>query len=249
MLYWDLGALYGSQNIRTGDSPLDRRARRTNFPFRALRYWHAGCLIAEEARRHEREVTVIDFGCKRGTQKDVIDDPGNIRWVGLDWKLNAESLQDQGYAEVHQSDFDKPLPLADGSGDIAVSLHVFEHLPRPDFSLAEIRRVLKPGGLVIIGTPILPLPAAIIRNRQFKEMHRTGKKVLGKHIQAFSPGRWKRLLREGGVELEDCFGSHFYRQSGSPLENKEWWVRLNQLWGILLPGLGRDFIIVGRKKG
>ncbi|MBI3025157.1 MAG: class I SAM-dependent methyltransferase, partial [Candidatus Tectomicrobia bacterium] len=36
--------------------------------------------------------------------------------------------------------------LGEGSVDLAVSVGVFHELPRPDLALAEMRRVLKPGG-------------------------------------------------------------------------------------------------------
>jgi ubiquinone/menaquinone biosynthesis C-methylase UbiE len=42
---------------------------------------------------------------------------------------------------------------ADGFFDLVVSFSVMEHLPRPERALAEMHRVLKPGGLAIIGMP------------------------------------------------------------------------------------------------
>jgi SAM-dependent methyltransferase len=55
----------------------------------------------------------------------------------------------QFVADAHQ------IPLADGSVDAVVVQAVLEHLLDPDRAVAEIRRVLRPDGLVYAETPFL----------------------------------------------------------------------------------------------
>jgi SAM-dependent methyltransferase len=45
------------------------------------------------------------------------------------------------------------LPFATGSFDVVFAHAVFEHLASPDRALAELRRVLVPGGLVALRSP------------------------------------------------------------------------------------------------
>ena len=45
------------------------------------------------------------------------------------------------------------LPFADNSFDLVTSNMVFEHLDNPEVQLAEINRIMKPGGLLIFHTP------------------------------------------------------------------------------------------------
>jgi SAM-dependent methyltransferase len=45
------------------------------------------------------------------------------------------------------------LPFADGSFDVVFYHHVIEHVDDPAGSLRELARVLRPGGLIFIGTP------------------------------------------------------------------------------------------------
>jgi len=46
-----------------------------------------------------------------------------------------------------------PLPFPDGFFDLVIFTEIIEHLTNPFFALSEIRRVLKPGGWLLITTP------------------------------------------------------------------------------------------------
>lgn len=48
---------------------------------------------------------------------------------------------------------DERLPFPDAMFDLVVSNHVIEHVSDQELHLAEIRRVLKPGGCVYLATP------------------------------------------------------------------------------------------------
>jgi SAM-dependent methyltransferase len=48
-----------------------------------------------------------------------------------------------------------PLPFRDGSFDVVVSLETIEHILDPDALLAEVHRLLVPGGTLVLSTPRL----------------------------------------------------------------------------------------------
>lgn len=50
---------------------------------------------------------------------------------------------------------EQPLPFADNAFDAVFSSQVFEHVADLDFTLREIRRVLKPEGLLVVSVPFL----------------------------------------------------------------------------------------------
>lgn len=52
-----------------------------------------------------------------------------------------------------QMDANAPLPFADQSFDAVYAIEVFEHLGRPYEAMAEIHRILKPGGQLVFSVP------------------------------------------------------------------------------------------------
>ena len=99
----------------------------------------------------------LDVGCGAGYSLlkaktelncDVIGiDPepgahGVGRYTSDDWK-NLPIIK--GYSEN--------LPFEENSFDLVYSSHVLEHVSSEEKSLAEMKRVLKPGGVLIIGMP------------------------------------------------------------------------------------------------
>lgn len=216
----------------------------TRYSIRLLRYWWAGQALAAEARRQGRKLTVLDLGCERGWLKLFTPEGCVERWIGLDW--NPRSKEDIGYHEVIAANFDEPLPLETHSVDAVVSLHVFEHLPRPGATVAEVSRILKYEGIFLAGTPTIPEPFAKLRERYFRHEFRQGRIIPGGHINSFSPRRWRGLLYEVGLSVEFLTGSHAIRWSGSFLENSKLWVRLNQLWGAVFPSLGSECCVQAR---
>lgn len=57
------------------------------------------------------------------------------------------------------------LGFKDGSFDVIICNQVLEHVPDDQGALLELRRVLRPGGLLIIGVPNEGSPLGLLRNR------------------------------------------------------------------------------------
>jgi SAM-dependent methyltransferase len=67
-------------------------------------------------------------------------------YVNLDWDEKVKP------DVVH--DFNEfPYPFSDNTFDLVEAIHVIEHLDRPFSVMAELHRILKPGGLLIIKVP------------------------------------------------------------------------------------------------
>lgn len=92
-------------------------------------------LMSEVMRRLPHGGDALDLGCGPRDQAGPLEF-AKFRYVGIDYSGSAADL----LADAHA------LPFADNSFDLVFSYAVLEHLWSPLIGLAEIRRVLKPGG-------------------------------------------------------------------------------------------------------
>jgi len=99
------------------------------------------------------------------------------------------------------------LPFANDCFDLVTSNMVFEHVKNPRSILSEIRRVLEPGGLLIVHTPnwldIVTIVARFVPNRFHPALvsrmeTRKEKEVYPTHFQFNRPRTIERLLRNAG---------------------------------------------------
>jgi len=75
-----------------------------------------------------------------------------IRLVEIS-SVSAELLRRSGFQVSVVDVSSERLPFADGSISVTLLSEVIEHLIDPDFALEEIRRVLRPNGLLVLTTP------------------------------------------------------------------------------------------------
>ena len=88
--------------------------------------------------------TYLDFGC--GTAATV----AYGRTHGLDvWGVDDFSLNIPVTDDKVQRSVGERTPFADSTFDVIFSNMVFEHVMRPDQTLAELRRILKPDGVML----------------------------------------------------------------------------------------------------
>jgi len=247
VLYWPLSSLPERLQATRNDDVINPRAATRVFPIRALRYWWTRCAILREMQQRSTDTVIADVGCNRGHFKRFVGELPHLRWVGLDWRINPDALRASGYTEWHQCDFDAVLPLPDNSADIVVFLHVIEHLPRPDFTIAELARILRPGGVLLAGSPVAPALISHLRDWQLQRRLKSGAEQAGGHVNSMSCGRWRKLLDRVHMQIEMLTGTFLVRWSDNPLENRASWVRLNQLWGALFPALGGEVYLTARK--
>ncbi len=126
------------------------------------RYWFerhvVAYVLAADLVRAQSAATVLDAGCGEGYGLVMLAEAGAQRVIGADLDAPTVAHVAARYAavdpriEVHRAEL-MQLPLADDEVDLTVSLQVIEHLHDIPGYLASLRRVTRPGGRILIGTP------------------------------------------------------------------------------------------------
>lgn len=98
---------------------------------------------------------VLDAGCGLGYGIEILSSAGATEAVGVD--LNAGAVEEArrrigGAGEVRLGDV-RSLEFEDGSFDLVVCFETIEHIEDAPAALAEFRRVLGPGGVLLLSSP------------------------------------------------------------------------------------------------
>lgn len=127
--------------------------RRSSYesPFSPQAFFNANRLDAIMRNLPNGKCRVLDVGCGYGTLIERVSAAGHDCF-GVEPDPAAVAVAKKRGLKVRRGVAEE-LPYPGGSFDVVVLTEVVEHLSRPGKALAEINRVLKKGGLVIITTP------------------------------------------------------------------------------------------------
>ena len=106
------------------------------------------------------------------------------------------------------------LPFPDATFDRVVTSEVLEHIQNDVAAIAELHRVLKPGGTLAVTVPTW-WPEKI--NWMLSDEYHAPKSV-GGHVRIYSATELKAKLRSAGLDVE---GSHHAHALHSPY----WWLK------------------------
>jgi ubiquinone/menaquinone biosynthesis C-methylase UbiE len=98
-------------------------------------------------------LSVVDVGCSQGFIADELAGAGAATTYGVDIDVPGLTVAQSRFGERVRfvCAAGEALPLADQSVDVAVFNHIYEHVVDPDAVLADVRRVLKPNGVLYLG--------------------------------------------------------------------------------------------------
>src|SRR5271163_1237516 len=157
---------------------------------------------AFEAARRGAEVVALDAGA---------DEVAQVR-ATLGAMVDAGELDtDRAHAGAVQGDALR-LPFADGTFDRVIASEVLEHIPDDQAAMAELARVLRPGGAMAVTVPRC-FPEAI-NWALSDEYHDTP----GGHVRIYRRSTLERRLTSAGLEPT---GHHHAHGLHSPY----WWLR------------------------
>ena len=123
-------------------------------------------------------LSILDVGCGTGRHAVRLAASG-ARVTAVDFSpgMLARAFAKQDAADVRflNHDLTQPLPLPDASFDRAVCCLVLDHIERPARLLSDVRRVLRPGGFLVVS---VMHPALLLAGVQARFTHpENGQKV------------------------------------------------------------------------
>jgi ubiquinone/menaquinone biosynthesis C-methylase UbiE len=118
-------------------------------------HWHRYCLVQPLARG----LAVLDAACGEGYGSHILAQSAR-EVVGIDIAPESVAHARSRYTAANLRYVEgscTALPLPDASIDLVVSFETIEHLREQQKMLAEFRRVLAPGGVLVISSPNQPV--------------------------------------------------------------------------------------------
>jgi SAM-dependent methyltransferase len=101
--------------------------------------------------RYKKEGRILEIGCASGSRLRLFCELG---WdaVGIEMSDYAARIARERGGNVLRGRFEE-IAVPENSFDVVYMSHVFEHLRDPHFVLEKIKKILRPGGELILITP------------------------------------------------------------------------------------------------
>ena len=194
----------------------------------------------------ETPARLLDVGCAGGELAALLATRGwRVHGAEAEHAL-ARAARARG-VDAREVDLDRaPLPWSDGAFDAVVAAEVIEHVIDTDHLLAEIARVLRPGGALVITTPNL----ASLENRlrlllgRYPMWMDVGVEGAG-HLRYYTPRMLRHQLARHGLRVERHVGNWV------PLVPQRWlddrrapWLAITGDWW---PSLAMGIVMKARR--
>jgi SAM-dependent methyltransferase len=134
---------------------MDQRLMQATLELDEHHWWYRGrraivCGEIDRLRLPDGAV-VLDAGCGSGRMLEELTAYGEVAGIELDPDAAALAAS-RGVADVRVGRLEE-LPWAEARFDLITCLDVIEHTPDDVGTLAELRRVSKPGGWLVVTVP------------------------------------------------------------------------------------------------
>jgi len=167
--------------------------------------------FSDVIHRHVRRGDVmLDAGCGSGRVFQYAFPPERrpALIVGVD--LTEEPKGNRNVDAAARADLAR-LPFLDGVFDVAISSHVAEHLTEPEAVFAELSRVVKPGGRLLVLTPnrwhYVTVSAALMPHAFHLRFNRSRgvdvHDIFPTVYRANTAKRLRSLYEQAGFEIEE----------------------------------------------
>jgi SAM-dependent methyltransferase len=153
-------------------------------------WWHVGrrSIVARQIaklNRQQHQLNILNVGSGTGGTVELLAKHGKV--LNIDRSEEAVRLMQQSGYEAFQMDGANP-PLENDQFDLVAALDVLEHIQEDETALQEWRRLLKPGGYVLLTVPAY-------------QWLWSGHDVSLGHFRRYSASQLEKLVRAAGLEM------------------------------------------------
>jgi ubiquinone/menaquinone biosynthesis C-methylase UbiE len=154
---------------------------------RSILWQHHRALVGRKPGR------LLDVGCGNGDLLAYLRGRG---WavVGTEFSTSARKLARGRGISVHEGEL-RTIAFPADSFDAVTMLHVLEHVPDPLDELAEVRRILRDGGIVVIEVPNSDSLTFRLFGQQWYPLD------VPRHLQHFASETLRRSLEQAGFTI------------------------------------------------
>jgi len=188
----------------------------------------------------------LDIGCDKGDFSVQLQKLG-FETYGTDIRKNVLKEAQKAKVKTRLCDLEKRFPFKDNSFDLLFAGEIIEHLFDTDHFIKECKRVMKPGGILIVTTPNI----ASLVNRVSLLF---GKTIINNslydwgvgHIRFYSFPALKRQLELNGLSVVNEFTNNFpfLMSANIPVFLKKLAIKLS----FLFHRIGYQIIMVAKKR-
>ena len=147
----------------------------------------------DDLKRFFTKGRFLEIGCSTGEMLAAAS--SSLAAVGVEAdERTSRAARVQGLEVFGGTLRDARFP--DGHFDAAAMYHVIEHVPSPREELRELRRVIKPGGWLVLETPN-------IATLWYRLLGARWRQFIPDHIFFFTPRTITRLCEGGGFEVRE----------------------------------------------
>jgi 2-polyprenyl-3-methyl-5-hydroxy-6-metoxy-1,4-benzoquinol methylase len=171
-----------------------------NYNLEGLRKYYDDVLddIIKELETFDKHPLILDIGCGYGYFMQICAERA-CESLGIDVSRYAVSKISNRPANVILCDVQCGFPLKSKIADVVTMLDVVEHLDKIQVVLKEVKRVLKPKGLLYISTPNLAAIMRLLKGRcWYGFLDKT-------HISLFTPIQLEKLLKNYNFQVVKCY--------------------------------------------
>jgi SAM-dependent methyltransferase len=187
--------------------------------------WERDHWIEMEASRVPNGARILDVGAGPGPYRHLF---AHCEFKTHDFAmLDPDPVaNDQVYGQLDYVSDITAIPVSDASFDVIICTEVLEHVPEPVRALAEMARILKPGGILLLTAP-----------------QRSGEHQAPYHFYGgFTTFFYQRFLPELGLEIQAITpNGGFFKHYG-----EAGWQFVNHLFPVTRPTRRRMFYPVVR---